>query len=46
MTGGSLPGPYNFNLVTSGSYESLRSALNALGNIREQVIETAWVYME
>lgn len=41
-----IAGPYNFNLVTSGSYESLRPALNALGSVREQVIETAWIYME
>ena len=41
-----IDGPYNFKLVTASSHESLRSALNALGSIREQVIETAWVYME
>ena len=41
-----LAGPYNFNLVTSGSYESVRSALNALGNIRATIIETAWIYIE
>lgn len=41
-----LAGPYNFNLVTSGSYESVRSALNALGNIRSTIIETAWIYIE
>jgi len=41
-----IAGPYNFNLVTSSSHESIRSALNALGAVREQVIETAWVYIE
>jgi len=41
-----IAGPYSFNLVTSSSHESLRSALNALGNVREKVIETAWVYIE
>jgi hypothetical protein len=41
-----IAGPYNFNLVTSSSHESVKSALNALGNIRETVIETAWLYIE
>ena len=41
-----IAGPYDFNLVTSSSHESIRSALNALGNVREAVIETAWIYME
>ena len=41
-----IAGPYSFNLVTSSSHESVKSALNALGNIRETVIETAWLYIE
>jgi hypothetical protein len=41
-----LAGPYNFNLVTASSYESIRSALNALGAVRENVIEDAWLYIE
>lgn len=41
-----LPGPYNFNLVTSGSYESVKTALNELYDVRDQVIETAWIYIE
>jgi len=41
-----LAGPYNFNLVTSGSYESLRAALNDLDGIRGNVIEDAWIYIE
>jgi len=41
-----IAGPYDFNLVTSSSHESIRSALNALGDVRESVIETAWIYME
>ena len=41
-----LAGPYQFNLVTSGSYESIQAALNELGNIRENVIEDAWLYIE
>jgi hypothetical protein len=41
-----LAGPYSFNLVTSSSHESVKSALNALGNIREKVIDTAWLYIE
>ncbi len=41
-----LAGPYNFNLVTSGSFESVRAALNVLGDIRTNVVETAWIYIE
>jgi hypothetical protein len=41
-----IAGPYNFNLVTSGSYESIQSALNDLNAIRENVIYTAWLYID
>ncbi|MEN8155740.1 MAG: hypothetical protein ABFS10_02225 [Bacteroidota bacterium] len=41
-----IAGPYNFNLVTASSHESVRSAINALGPIRSEVIETAWIYIE
>lgn len=41
-----LAGPYNFNLVTSGSYESIQAALNDLGSVRDNVILTAWLYIE
>ena len=41
-----MAGPYNFNLVTANSYESIRSALNALGDIRDNVIDSAWLYIE
>ena len=41
-----LAGPYSFNLVTASSHESLPAALKALGAIRENVIEEAWVYLE
>ena len=41
-----LAGPYNFNLVTASSHESIKAALNALGSVRENVVETAWIYME
>jgi hypothetical protein len=44
--GNILAGPYNFNLVTSGSYESIQAALNDLGSIRDNVILTAWLYIE
>lgn len=44
--GGILAGPYSFNLVTSGSFESIQAALNALGEIRTNVVETAWIYIE
>ena len=41
-----IAGPYNFNLVTSGSYESVKAALRDLGSVRNNVIETAWIYIE
>lgn len=41
-----LAGPYQFNLVTASSHESIQAALNSLFDIREQVIETAWLYIE
>ncbi len=41
-----MAGPYNFNLVTASSHESIQAALNVLGSIRENVIETAWIYIE
>lgn len=44
--GNIMAGPYNFSLVTASSYESIPAALNALGSIRTNIIETAWIYME
>ena len=41
-----IAGPYSFNLVTSSSHESIRSALGPLSDVRSAVIETAWIYME
>jgi hypothetical protein len=41
-----IAGPYSFNLVTSSSHESVKSALNALFKVRDAVIETAWIYIE
>jgi hypothetical protein len=41
-----IAGPYNFNLVTSGSYESIKASLQDLNGVRDNVIETAWIYIE
>lgn len=41
-----IPGPYSFNLVTSSSHETVKAAINALYDIRVEVIETAWIYIE
>ena len=41
-----MAGPYNFNLVSASSHESIQASLNALGAIRDNVIETAWIYIE
>jgi len=41
-----IAGPYNFHLVTASSHGSVQAALNALYPVRENVIETAWIYIE
>jgi hypothetical protein len=41
-----IAGPYSFQLVTASSHESIQAAINALGPIRDVVIETAWIYIE
>ena len=41
-----IAGPYSFNLVTSGSYESIKASLQDLNSVRDNVIETAWIYIE
>jgi len=41
-----IAGPYSFNLVTASSYESVRASLRELSNVRDNVIETAWIYIE
>ncbi|MEZ5072726.1 MAG: hypothetical protein R2751_17635 [Bacteroidales bacterium] len=46
MDGNILAGPYSFSLVTAHSYESIQSALNSLGEVRENQVENAWLYME
>jgi hypothetical protein len=41
-----IAGPYSFNLVSSGSYTSIKAALGDLRDIRSNVIEEAWIYIE
>lgn len=41
-----IAGPYNFSLVSSGSYESIKASLQDLSSVRDNVIETAWIYIE
>lgn len=41
-----MAGPYNFRLVSASSHESIQAAINALGEVRNNVIETAWIYIE
>jgi cell division protein FtsN len=41
-----IAGPYSFNLVTAGSYSSVKAALSDLNSIRDNIIETAWIYIE
>jgi len=44
--GNIIAGPYNFNLVSSGSYESIKASLQDLTDVRDNIIETAWIYIE
>jgi cell division protein FtsN len=39
-----VEGPNQFNLVTSGTFQTLRSALAPLGEAREKLASEAWVY--
>ena len=41
-----IAGPYSFTLVSASSHENLHAALSVLNQVRENVIETAWIYME
>ena len=41
-----MAGPYSFSLVTASSHESIQAAINAIGAIRDNVIEDAWIYIE
>jgi cell division protein FtsN len=41
-----IAGPYSFNLVTASSYSSVKAALKDLSTIRDNVIDTAWIYIE
>ncbi|PID92634.1 MAG: hypothetical protein CSA96_02155 [Bacteroidetes bacterium] len=46
MDGRILSGPYQFKLVTAGSFESVQSAFSSLMEIRENSIDKAWIYIE
>ncbi|MFW5820771.1 MAG: SPOR domain-containing protein [Bacteroidota bacterium] len=39
-----VPGPDNFNLVTSGTYDRLNIALNKMKEAREKIASKSWVY--
>lgn len=45
-TGKIIAGPYSFNLVTASSFGSIKAALKELNTVRDNVIETAWIYIE
>lgn len=45
-TGAIVPGPSDFSLVASGSYATLREAVNAMEEARMNISSDAWVYME
>lgn len=39
-----IPGPYNFNLVTSGTYQKLNTSVMNMKEAREKIASEAWVY--
>jgi len=39
-----VDGPNDFNLVTSGTYETLRTSIPAMKNARSKIASKAWVY--
>lgn len=39
-----VPGPNNFNLVTSGTYQTLKASLEPMRQAREKIATEAWVY--
>ena len=41
-----IDGPNQFNLVTSGTYETLRASLPSLQNARSKIASKAWVYFD
>lgn len=41
-----VPGPNNFNLVTSGTYQTLKSSLEPMRQAREKIATEAWIYFK
>jgi seryl-tRNA synthetase len=41
-----VDGPNNFNLVTSGTFKTLKSSLEPLGKARTTLASEAWVYFK
>jgi hypothetical protein len=41
-----VSGPNNFNLVTSGTYQTLKSSLEPMRQAREKIATEAWVYFK
>ena len=41
-----VPGPNNFNLVTSGTYDKLNTSIMNMREAREKVASKAWVYFQ
>ncbi len=42
--GNIVPGPNNFNLVTSGTYGTLSASITNMREAREKIASEAWVY--
>jgi len=41
-----IPGPNDFNLVTYGTYSTLKSSLEPMRQAREKVAPAAWIYFK
>ena len=41
-----VPGPNNFTLVTSGTYNTLKSAIEPMREAREKVASKSWIYFK
>ena len=39
-----VPGPNNFNLVATGTYQTLKASLDAMKKIQDSISPEAWIY--
>jgi len=41
-----VPGPNNFNLVTSGTFTTLKTSVTSMKEAREKIASEAWIYFK